>query len=175
MRFLPKKISGLVGTALLSLGTGCFFASGTPAAAVYSPRYESAASALPVRLGAIRNISGAGREFLVRRNENRMVADPVRSWLDLPEVMLEKALRERFDFTGGNVLNAVICRQEIAAETGVLHYTVLFELITPAEVRREFRCNAAVPVQNGDVAAAMSGSLKQILDRMEKYILEQKL
>jgi hypothetical protein len=174
MRFLPKKISGLVGAALLSLGAGCFFSTGTPPAAVYAPQYGSAHSALPVRLGTIRNISGAGREFLIRRQGGLMTALPERCWLELPEVMLEKALRERFDFTGSNVLNAVICRQEIAAETKVLHYTVVFELMNSAGGRREFRCNAAVPVTDGDAAAAMTGSLKDILDRMEKYILEQK-
>ena len=60
-----------------------------------------------------------------------MAADPLRSWLELPEVMLERSLRERFDLAGGKVLNAVICRQEISAVDKVLRYHVLFEVITP--------------------------------------------
>ena len=174
MRFSFKMISGLVGAVLLSLSSGCFFSSGTPPAAFYSLRSTAKHSVLPVRLGSIRNLSGAGREFLVRQEGERMAADPLRSWLELPEVMLERSLRERFDLAGGKVLNAVICRQEISAVDKVLHYHVLFEVITPAGMRREFRCEAAVPVQNDDVAAAMSEGMKQILDRMEKYILEQK-
>lgn len=153
--------TAVVVTALLS---GCLF-SGKPL------KFEQFTADLPVnctlpdcRIGAVSNISGAGREFLVRENGSQVKTDRTLRWLNDPAVMLRTALS--VVCTGNKVtLSAQLVRFEFSAEMKTLEGAVIFTL-KKADIQKSFVCCESVPVVNDDYGRAAAEFFERCIKKV---------
>ena len=146
------------------LFSGCIF-SGTPL------KFEQFTSDLPgsaaltrFRIGAVSNISGAGREFLVREKGSLVKVERKLRWLNDPAVMLRTALS--VVCTGNDItLSAQMVRFEFSAELETLEGVVIFTL-KKADIQKTVVCRESVPVANGDYGRAAAEFFERCIKKV---------
>ena len=155
-------ISAAVTVAVLL--SGCIF-SGTPI------KFEQFTSDLPAsgvlpecRIGAVSNISGAGREFLVRETGSLVKVDRTLRWLNDPAVMLRTALS--VVCTGNNVaLSAQMVRFEFSAGLKTLEGVVIFTL-KKADIQKTVVCRESVSAVDGDYGRAAAELFERCIKKV---------
>lgn len=159
----------LPAVTVLLLSGGCFFSRGSALkVAHYQP--ELPVSGTPVcslRTGAVSNISGAGREFVVRDSGSAVKIVPGKRWFNSPEVMLKSAML--MNFSGGGDADAVsaqIIRFEFSPGFKTLDAVIVFTL----KSGRSVICRESEPVENENYGDAVSKILLRSINQVIKAV-----
>ena len=160
----------IVMTAALLSG-GCFFSSGTTLkVSHYQAGLKGDVKAFSrLRVGVVSNISGAGKEFLVRLGGSQVKTLSGKRWLNSPEVMLKSAMLMNFD--GGSdaeTVSAQILRFEFDPGLENLEAVIVFTLRTGESIV----CMEKVDVKDenyGDAAAAIfENAVLKVVNKVKK-------
>ena len=151
------------------LWAGCIF-SGTPLKfEQFTAELPESSAQLDYKIGAVSNISGAGREFLVREPDSAVKTDRSRRWLNEPGVMLRSALSVASGGTQG-YLSAQIVRFEFSNQLKSLDGVIVFTL-KKAEKQQTVVCRESVPVEQGNYG----GAAAELFERCIKKVSGVKL
>ena len=117
---MKKAVLMFWGALTVGLTGGCLWGSSYTLPETYDlPVMKAMPVPTPVQFVSFRNLSGADRRFMTRRPDGRIVFDDGRRFLESPELLLERALREAVtgsDRSGAAVkINGVIRRFEFTA------------------------------------------------------------
>ena len=153
----------------VAIGCGCFFSRAVPLkGAEYGLEYTGFAGKSSIRTGAVTNISGSGRNFMIRSRNSRISADETRRFAAAPEEMLKALMLIRF--CGENtdsVINARIIKFEFSGECRTLSAAVVFAGRING---RNFgmTCHDSVEVKNGNYGLAVSELFDKMLTECNK-------
>ena len=158
-----KSLFSMLLTAFFAvMFSGCIF-SGTP---VKFDEYSADLpdGSLPYRVGAVSNLSGAGRELLIRGSGSLVKKERSRRFLNEPDQMLRAALS--VVCTGGKgVLSAQVIRFEFSPEVKSLNGVIVFS-IKAGNVTKTIVCRENVKVHDNDCGRAVA----ELFDRCIKQI-----
>lgn len=158
----------IVGVAAACLLAGCavFDFSGGPSVYDLPPAQVVSPQLAGIRVGAIRNLSGAGRPLLVRGADNRVRPERRALWLVSPEVALERSLRNVFLDRGDadRVLDVILQRFDFQ-ETDGRKFAVLGVIYQIRKGRNwtEYAGEFRSPVSGEDYGAAMKNCVEESL------------
>ena len=119
---------------------------------------------LPYQVGAVSNLSGAGREFLVQISGSQVAADRSRRFLNEPEQMLRSALSVVCTGEKG-MISAQIVNFEFSPGLKELKGVIVFSVKTNSR-NRSIVCRETVKVQNNDYGKAAA----ELFERCIKQI-----
>ena len=159
----------LPAVTVLLLGSGCFFSRGSVLKVDhYQPELSAGGSQVcSLRTGAVSNISGAGREFVVRESGSAVKIVPGKRWFNSPEVMLKSAML--MNFTGGSNADAVsaqIIRFEFSPGFKSLDVVIVFTL----KSGRSLICRESEPVKKANYGDAVSKILVRSINQVVKAV-----
>ena len=159
----------MIFTAAVLLCGGCFFSRGTALkVARYQAEFSSTSQPDPrFRVGAVSNISGAGKEFLVSGKNSEVRTLAGRCWLNSPEVMLKSALL--LNFPGGRdaaALSAQIVRFDFDAELKNLEAVIIFSVRSD----RNIVCVEKVAVENENYGKAAAQVFENAIQKFVKTV-----
>ena len=162
-----KNMLILLTAALAVLFSGCIF-SGKP---VRFEQYtvDLPGGSLPYRTGAVSNLSGAGREFLVQGSGSMVNVDRSRRFLNEPEQMLRSVLSVVCTGEKG-VISAQIIKFEFSPGLEKLNGVIVFSIKVDG-MERVLVCRESVNVQNNDFGRAAA----EFFDRCIKQVSGVKL
>ena len=147
-----KKYMCILPVALMVCG-GCFFPRGKALNTVnYLPELPGKGTPVfTLRSGAVSNISGAGREFLLRGSDSTVKVVPEMRWLNAPEAMLKSAMLMKF---AGNeqtpAVSAQIVRFEFTPDFRTLEAVIVFSIRSGKNIV----CVESVPVMDKNYGKA---------------------
>ena len=153
----------MFGTVLFAvLFSGCIF-SGAP---VKFEQYSAdlPQGSLPYRVGAVSNLSGAGRELLIRGDSSLVKKDRSRRFLNEPDQMLRAALSVVCTGEKG-VLSAQVIKFEFSPEVESLNGVIVFS-IKAGKMTKTIVCRENVKVYDNDCGRAVA----ELFDRCIKQI-----
>lgn len=109
---------------------GCWFSRSEPLkVSEYAPELSTQVKEVSrMQVGSVVNLSGVGKNFLIRKNNGELVSDESRRWFISPEQMLKNAMYVRF--TGGSSasrVNAAVLKFEFDENCRQLHAAVRFQ------------------------------------------------
>ena len=137
-----------VSTMLFS---GCIF-SGKPISFVQYTADLPSGINLPYRVGAVSNLSGAGRDFLVQGNGSQVKVDRSRRFLNEPEQMLRSALS--VVCTGENgMVSAQIVKFEFSPKLERLNGVIVFSIRVNG-IEKNTVCRESVKIPDNDCGKA---------------------
>ena len=121
-----KSIQMAAAVVSMILLSGCIF-SGDPVSFVQYTADLPDGIKLPYRVGAVSNLSGAGRDFLVQKEGSQVKVDRSRRFLNEPEQMLRSALS--VVCTGGSgMISAEIIKFEFSPGLEKLNGVIVFSI-----------------------------------------------
>ena len=162
-----KNMLMLLTVASAVLLSGCIF-SGTPVSfELYT--VDLPCGNLPYRTGAVSNLSGAGREFLVQNSGSLVSVDRSRRFLNEPDQMLRSVLSVVCSGEKG-VISAQIVKFEFSPELEKLNGVIVFSIKVDG-MARVLVCRESVKVQNNDFGRAAA----ELFDRCIKQVSGVKL
>ena len=146
-----RVVESLVMLAVAVVAGGCFF-SRAPQLEIreYAPELRPASRMLTaMQIGSVVNLSGSGREFVIRKKNGRVICDESRRWLIAPEQMLKNAMLLFSSSTGADRVSAEILKFEFSSDMSELSTLVRFR-VRSENSRNETCCVAAVAVKVND-------------------------
>ncbi|MBE6363591.1 MAG: hypothetical protein E7054_08050 [Lentisphaerae bacterium] len=147
--------------------SGCIF-SGTPVKfELYTA--DLPGGTLPYRVGAVSNLSGAGREFLVQDSGSQVSVDRSRRFLNEPDQMLRSALSVVCTGEKGMV-SAQVIKFEFSPGLKSLNGVAVFS-IKVNSVTKTIVCRETVKVEDNDCGRAAA----EFFERCIKQISGVKL
>ena len=159
-----KKYMWILPVALM-VCSGCFFSRGKAMNAVnYLPELaEKGTPVFTLRSGAVSNISGAGREFLLRGSDSTVKIVPEMRWLNAPEAMLKSAMLMKF---AGNeqtpAVSAQIVRFEFTPDFRSLEAVIVFSVRS----EKNIVCAESVPVRDKDYGKAAAELFCRVINKV---------
>lgn len=159
-----KKYMWFLPVALM-VCSGCFFSRGKAMNAVnYLPELaEKGTPVFTLRSGAVSNISGAGREFLLRGSDSTVKIVPEMRWLNAPEAMLKSAMLMKF---AGNeqtpAVSAQIVRFEFTPDFRSLEAVIVFSVRS----EKNIVCVESVPVRDKDYGKAAAELFCRVINKV---------
>lgn len=158
----------MIFTAAVLLCGGCFFSRGTALkVARYQAEFCSSRPDFRFRVGAVSNISGSGKEFLVSGKNSEVRTLSGRCWLNSPEVMLKSALL--LNFPGGRdaaVISAQIIRFDFDAELKNLEAVIIFSVSSG----RNVVCMEKVAVENENYGKAAAQVFENAIQKFVETV-----
>ncbi|MBO5822629.1 MAG: hypothetical protein J6R86_06420 [Lentisphaeria bacterium] len=150
--------------AMAALLSGCIFSGSPLKFEQFTADLPASAALTDCRVGAVSNISGAGRDFLVRENGSMVKVDRTLRWLNDPAVMLRTALSV---VCSGNkvTLSAQLVRFEFSAGLKTLEGAVIFTL-KKADIQKTVVCRESIPVVNGDYGRAAAELFERCIKKV---------
>ena len=148
---------------------GCFFPRGVPAKSVnYLPGLpEKCEPVLSLRPGAVSNISGAGKEFLLRGEADTVKVVPEMRWLNSPESMLKSVML--MNFAGDHrapAVSAQIVRFEFTPDFRELEAVIIFSI----KSEKNIVCMETVPVKDKNYGEAASQLFKRAINKVSTAV-----
>ena len=159
-----KKYMWIFLAALMVCG-GCFFPRGKALNMVnYQPELpENGAPVFTLRSGAVSNISGAGKEFLLRGSDSTVKVVPEMRWLNAPEAMLKSAMLMKF---AGNeqtpAVSAQIVRFEFTPDFRTLEAVIIFSVRSEQNIV----CIESVPVMDKNYGKAAAELFCRVINKV---------
>ena len=165
-RFFPMIAALFAAVA----GGGCFFPRGAQLeVAEYAPELRSVSSVLSTaQVGSVVNLSGSGKEFVIRKKSGLVVCDESRRWLISPEQMLKNSMLLHCSGTGRTRVSAEVLKFEFSGNLSELSALVRFcgRSGSGGEVSRCVA--AAVKVENGDYGSCAAKLWEMLLNELFK-------
>lgn len=149
-----KQIQMIAAAVSMIVFSGCIF-SGKPVSFVQYTVDLPVGVKLPYRVGAVSNLSGAGRDFLVQKAGSQVKVDRSRRFLNEPDQMLRAVLS--VVCTGGKgMISAQMIKFEFSPELEKLNGVIVFT-IRDGNAAKSVVCCESVKVLDNDCgkAAAM--------------------
>lgn len=150
---------------------GCWFSRAeVMKVSEYAPELSTQVQEISrLQSGSVINLSGVGKNFLIRRNNGELVSDESRRWFIPPEQMLKNAMYVRF--TGGSSaprVNAAVLKFEFDENCHQLHAAVRFQYQCGNGRENTLIISGSSPVKDGNYGKCAGVLIGKMLDGFYK-------
>ncbi|MBR7107605.1 MAG: hypothetical protein IKC89_04230 [Lentisphaeria bacterium] len=149
---------------------GCFFPRGAQLTVVeYAPELRPVSRVLSTaQVGSVVNLSGSGREFVIRKKNGRVVCDESRRWLISPERMLKNSMLLYCSGTGNSRISAEVLKFEFSGNLSALSGMVRFRSRTGSGGEASRVVAAEVKIADRDYGSCAAELWEKLLNEFFK-------